>query len=94
MTATDAHIVAMPGFTFIIRIAILVLSVIILGLAANSVSADNSDYTDYTSSFDTSGIDLSGLLGGLRKRSSGYSALDTGSMGFVLFVVSRSRVES
>jgi len=74
-TSTD-HIVALPGFTFVIRIIVMVLSVIILGLAANSVASASLDNYGYT-------YDYSSLVW---KRSYLTSVVSTSAMGYVLFV--------
>jgi len=47
MSAPDSHVVAMPGFAFVLRVVIMVLSLIILGLAANSISGSTGNYYDW-----------------------------------------------
>ena len=73
MSASDSHIVAMPGFAFVLRVVIMVLSLIILGLAANSISGSSTGW--YDSSYYYTGV------------------ISTSTMGFVLFLVSRSRAD-
>lgn len=67
---SDSHIVVLPNFVQILRIIILVLSVIILGLAANSVAGSSGggvydSWYGYTSLSDS---------------------INSSAMGFVLFV--------
>lgn len=78
MSADDSHIVAMPGFTLVLRITVLVLSILVLSLAANSVAVTHNIYAGYDQYY-------SGDVPGAIK----YS-----SMGFVIFVVRSSGVES
>lgn len=76
MSAANTHVVSMPGFTYILRMIVLVLSVIVLGLSANTLATTHKDYKDVEQWY-------SGDIPGAIK----YS-----SMSLVIFVVSSSKV--
>ena len=68
----------MPGFTYVLRIIVLVLSLIILGLASNTLAVMHKLYTGYEYEYS---YDIPG-------------AIKNSSMALVVFVVSRPKVEA
>ena len=94
MSTTNTNVVPMPVFSYVIRSIVLVLSVVVLGLAANTLIAMRSiyggdsyydSYYSYYNSYNYYGDYYYGNLPGTIRNS---------CMGLVVFVVSRSRVES
>ena len=55
MSATNTNVVPMPAFTYVLRIMVLVLSVIILGLAANTITVMHKLYIGYEYEYDVPG---------------------------------------
>ena len=76
MSATNTHVVSMPGFTYILRVIVLVLSVIVLGLSANSLATTHKIFKA-----------LEEYHSGDIPYAIKYSA-----MSLVIFTVSRSKV--
>ena len=77
MTVTNARLVPMTGFTLVLRIMVLVLSLIVLALAAYSIAITRGIFRFVT-------YDYAYKLHTYTSR----------AMGFVVFTVSRSGVES
>lgn len=48
---SDRHVIALPGFVTIIRIVQVVLSIVLLGLAANTIHGLNPDNRSFLGAF-------------------------------------------
>jgi len=89
---SDAHIVALPSFVFILRIVTIVLSIIVLGLAAFALDLTKSDLgisnsNSGSGSGSVNNVDLSGWGIGKREWRNYNPFLNGDNVAFFIFLL-------